>query len=384
VLGAAWRGVGRLSQTELADGRRRRGSVFGIDRTSNTREAGCVDTEALVVDALRELGVEAGASSTPPDGGVDLVLDPDGVAVPILLKRRSLVSAEVAAQLIASNRQPAGPRAAVLLVVGDRVTEEARRLLIEHRAGYYDLRGRIALRSSGLLIDTEVTPIGERGVRTQALGGKAGLEVATALLLEPRAGAAVRELARRLGRSASTVSEILAALRRDQLVDSAHAVTDARLFWQVAEQWPTPRNYLARSLDPDDPSGVARSLRLGCADVANESGWALTDTAAAAAYGAPVAVRADQALDFFVPDRAVLQRAARLLGAAAAPAPAAASARVAPVAVICTRRVDLPGGTWRWPLAHPLFVALDLAQDEGRGREILDAWNPDPRWTRVW
>lgn len=29
-------------------------------------------------------------------------------------------------------------------------------------------------------------------------------------------------------------------------------------------------------------------------------------------------------------------------------------------------------------------VALDLAQDTGRGREILDAWTPDERWTRVW
>jgi hypothetical protein len=37
----------------------------------------------------------------------------------------------------------------------------------------------------------------------------------------------------------------------------------------------------------------------------------------------------------------------------------------------------------KWPVAHPLFVALDLAQDTGRGREILDAWTPT-EGTRVW
>jgi hypothetical protein len=39
---------------------------------------------------------------------------------------------------------------------------------------------------------------------------------------------------------------------------------------------------------------------------------------------------------------------------------------------------------FEWPLAHPVFVALDLAQDTGRGREILDAWTPPERWARVW
>jgi hypothetical protein len=343
-----------------------------------------METEELVVDAFLQLGVEVRPAAGRPDGRVALVVDPAGVAVPVVIRRRSLVSEDVAAQLLAASPQSAEVGGAALLVVGDRVTEAARRVLAEHRAGYYDLRGRIALRGSGLLIDAEVTPVGERGARTRALSGKAGLEVATALLLEPRGGAAVRGLARRLGRSASTVSEVLAALRRDQLVDAGNVVADSRLFWEVAEQWPSPRTFLARRPDPDDPSGVARSLRLGLTDVTNETGWALTDTAAAAVFGAPVAVRADQALDFFVPDQAVLRRATTLLGAASMPARAAASVRVAPVAAVCARRVDLAGDSWRWPLAHPLFVALDMAQDEGRGREILDAWNPDPRWNRVW
>jgi hypothetical protein len=35
-------------------------------------------------------------------------------------------------------------------------------------------------------------------------------------------------------------------------------------------------------------------------------------------------------------------------------------------------------------LAHPLFVALDLAADPGRGREILDGWTPPADVARVW
>ncbi|OHV43678.1 transcriptional regulator [Pseudofrankia sp. BMG5.36] len=343
-----------------------------------------MDTEALVVDALLQLGVEARPPGTGADGGVDLVVDPAGVAVPVELKRLSLVSEGIATQLLAASRTPSGSGGPVLMVVADRVTEAARKLLIEQRAGYYDLRGRIALRSISLVIDAEVSPMVTNGERSQGLSGKAGLEVGVELLMEPRAGVVVRELARRLGRSASTVSQVLAALRRDHLVDATNTVTDSRLFWQLAERWPTGRTYLASPPDPGDTTGVGKALRFGLHNGEDETGWALTDTAAAVAYGAPVAVRADQMPDFFIPDHAVLRRATTLLGSATTPAQAQAAVRVAPVAAACARRVELLPDRWRWPLAHPLFVALDLAQDEGRGREILDAWLPDPRWARVW
>ncbi|MGB3764008.1 MAG: transcriptional regulator, partial [Ornithinimicrobium sp.] len=91
-----------------------------------------------------------------------------------------------------------------------------------------------------------------------------------------------------------------------------------------------------------------------------------------------------QQLDFFVPDQSVVNRALRLLGPAASSLSAAASIRVAPVPALTTSRVAPSDPGRAWPLAHPLFVALDLAQDPGRGREILDSWTPDPRWTRVW
>lgn len=270
-----------------------------------------------------------------------------------------------------------------LLIVADRVTGSARQLLTAQQAGYYDLRGRLAVRAPGMVIDAEVEPLRERTPRSSALSGKAGLEVAAALLTRHEQGAAVRELARRLGRSASTISDVLALLRRDGFVDAKNTVTDSRLFWLLADHWATPRAYLAQLPPPGDAS-LTQALRLGLTDAERETGWALTDSAAAAAYGAPVAFRSGQVLDFYVPDQAVLHRATTLLGSAGKPAEARATVRIAPVPAIVRHRLAPETNPIEWPLAHPLFVALDLAQDLGRGREILDAWTPPEEWTRVW
>ncbi|PRY23913.1 helix-turn-helix domain-containing protein [Pseudosporangium ferrugineum] len=338
-----------------------------------------MDTEALVIDAFAQLGIDADGPTGMPDLGVDLVLDANGVRLALHLKRRALVTDSVAEEALRRH----APSAGTLLIVADRVTETARRILTTRRAGYYDLRGRLALRTRGVVIDAEVEPLQERSQRTSALSGKAGLEVASAVLMQPMRGTAVRELARQLGRSASTVSEVLSLLRREELVDAKNAVTDSRLFWLVADRWATPRTYLAQLPSPGEEP-MTQALRLGLVDIEQEQGWALTDSAAAAAYGAPLAFRSGQVLDFYVPDQAVRHRATTLLGAAGRPSQARAAVRIAPVPAVVQRRIDLDTNPMEWPLAHPLFVALDLAQDVGRGREILDAWTPDERWSRVW
>lgn len=336
-----------------------------------------MDTEALVVDAFALLGIEARLLVGAPDGGVDLVLDPDGVGSKIQVKQRSLVTDDVAKRLLAESTAAD----ATLLVVGDRVTDAARHVLTARRGGYLDLRGRLALRTESLLIDVEVPSTAERPERSNALSGKAGLEVAAALLMQPNSPWPVRALARELGRSASTVSDVLAALRRDELVDAKNGITDTRLFWEVAGRWRSTPTYLAQI--PDRIGASANALHLWLDSVNDEAGWAMTDSAAAVAYGAPVAVRSGQLLDFYVPTQAIVRRATTLLGAAASASSASCAVRVAPVSAVCRQRVDAQGGS-EWPLAHPLFVALDLAQDVGRGTEILAAWTPDDRWTRVW
>ncbi|MEN0134674.1 MAG: transcriptional regulator, partial [Rhodococcus sp. (in: high G+C Gram-positive bacteria)] len=301
--------------------------------------------------------------------------------VPIQVEFRTLVTVEVAERLL-TEVAPTATASTPLLVVADRVTDAARTALIRHHGGYLDLRGRLALRTDRLVIDADVLPVKERAARSEALGGRAGLEVATAILLRPDRAGTVRGLARELGRSPSTVSEILAALRGDGLLDESNALIGTDLFWQVADRWTSPRVHLAQPPTRGDTS-LQRTLRLGL-DALDGPGWALTDSAAAAAYGAPLAFRAGQSLDFYVPDPSILRRASTLLGTAVSARQAPATVRVAPVPAVVQSRIDLDVNPLEWPLAHPVFVALDLAQDPGRGREILDAWTPGDRWTRVW
>ncbi|TCP56306.1 hypothetical protein EV191_101247 [Tamaricihabitans halophyticus] len=341
-----------------------------------------MDIESQVAEAMAHLGV----ATSPPDGSsetnsaVDLMLvEPHGIGIVIELVRRALVDETIAENLLAD--RPATHRA--MLVVGDRITESARRTLSVPGAGYYDLRGHLALRTRGLVLDAQVPAVTERPARADALAGKAGLEVATAVLMTPGRPVGVRALARDLERSASTVSSVLAALRHDDFIDEANTVVGTELFWHVAERWPAKRTFLARAPDPGD-SSLAAPLRFGIHVENDPQGWALTDSAAASAYGAPLASRADQVMDFFVPDESLQRRASNLLGVSESPLHARATIRVAPVPAAVRQRGGPSDYPHEWPLAHPLFVALDLAQDQGRGREALEAWTPTEPWRRVW
>jgi hypothetical protein len=340
-----------------------------------------MDIGALSVDAFSQLGVVARPVGGDHDTGVDLVLDLQGAKTPVQLKRQSLVT-EDSARRLCSQVVPSLAADVVLLVVADRVTADAGRVLTSNHSGFLDLRGRLVFHTPHFIIDAQVEPVTKRSERSSALSGQVGLEVATALLMEPNRSTAVRELARQLQRSPSTVSEVLKALRAQRLVDAGNNVLDSGLFWEVADRWPTVRVPLASPPRPGDASNSA-TLRLGLEDL-DAPGWALTDSAAAAAYGAPIAFRQGQVLDFFVPDQSIVRRATTLLGGVEHGRPAKATIRVAPVPAAVTGRVGLPANPVEWPLTHPLFVALDLAQDTGRGREILAGWTPEGRWTRVW
>jgi len=336
--------------------------------------------ESVLAEALVQIGLRAerrdeGHGRPSPD----VVVYVGDTPIVVEVKHRSLVTDDDAQRLAAAPP----PIDGVLLVVADRVTAPARRLLSRPGLGYLDLRGHLALRTDQVVVDTDITPVRGRAARQSALSGRAGLEVATALLLRPERTGAVRELARELGRAPSTVSDVLGALRRDGLLDAGGTVEGTDLFWEVAEHWPTQRTGLARMPSPDDV-GVVAALRLGLSTAGQEAGWALTDSAAAVAYGAPLAFRSGQVHDFFVPDPAVVRRATTLLGSVAPGSPASATVRVATVPAAAMLRAGRTDDPTEWPLAHPLFVALDLAQDAGRGREVLEAWTPDGGWPRAW
>jgi hypothetical protein len=175
-------------------------------------------------------------------------------------------------------------------------------------------------------------------------------------------------------------------MRQASLVDDRRRPVVPDLFWELADRWKPKTTDLQNS--PSLTTGravgsVDEALRLGLSDVAATIGWALTDTLAAAAYGAPVGARSEYPPDFYVPDQVTMRRALHLLGSAPSHESRAATIRVAPFPLICARRIDWPHEPW--PLARPLFVALDLANDPGRGQEILSGWSPQPEaGQRVW
>ena len=336
----------------------------------------------LVVEAFAQLEIPV----EPADGSdpqAALVVDPWGAGLPLEVKRLSLIDDGIARRLVGSHSE-SGSETPIRFVVADRVTAEARRVLLDAGWGYLDLRGHLAIKASRLIVSSEVDLGWLPPVRSNPLVSRAGLEVAAAILMEPETGHAVRGLARTVERSPSTVSTILSALRRDRLVDERARVIDTRLFWEVAEVWSTQREHLVMVPSPGQRTTITEPLRLGLQEVETTVGWALTDVAAAGALGAPVPVRTDQPLDVFVPDSGVLRRARTLLGAAGPAAPYACTVRVAPVPAVCRARFDVRNNYFEWPTVHPVFAALDLAQDSGRGREILQDWTPDGRWARVW
>ena len=254
------------------------------------------------------------------------------------------------------------PDGHVPVLVADRVTADARDRLAEAGWGWLDRRGHLRLRSPGLLVDTDVSPA-TRSTRTpeEPIRGRAGVAVAYRLLTRP--GEPVSTTRSDLGFAPSTVSEALTRLRTAGLVDDDGLAVTPELFWVLAERWTPERTWLAEAPDPT---------------ASDAAGWCVTGTVAAAELGAPV-VSTGGAPDLYVTEPVAATIAARRYGVARDPGTAAASIAVAPASEVTDE--TRPPISQRWPLAHPVAVALDLAQDRARGREILDDWSPPER---VW
>jgi hypothetical protein len=335
------------------------------------------------VAAAEALGIEV-TSELDDDSGADAVIRlRGGPEFPVRMKVASLVTGVSAADQLRRWSEPprGGP---VDVVVADRITADGREFLTRAGWSWLDLRGHMRLVGPGLIVDADVpvpsVPLPERA----GIVGRVGVEVATQLLLDPDGQVGIRSTAAALGRSPSAVSRVLHLLRAAGLVDDERRPAVPDLFWELAAHWKPVSHPLAGLPGPGrGPENVV--LRLGLDDVETTTGWALSDTVAAAVYGAPVAMRADHARDFYVPDEGTVRRAIQVLGSATTRAASAGRVRLAPVPAVCSQRVD--ASTWAdepWPLANPLFVALDLAQDPGRGREILEGWTPEAPWRRVW
>jgi hypothetical protein len=364
--------------------------VFGIDRTPNRVHDVFVagqrrsDVEQAFINAVESLGFEVRIESDlGADRSVDFVISsPEGPTILVELKSASLVTADSAPRMLGPSHGTVDDVLSV--VVADRITADARQGLSRAGQSWLDLRGHLRLVGRGLFVDADVPALLSPSPKPSGLRGRVGMELAAMLLLDPTGRVGVRAAATTLARAPSSISETFTALRAADLVDADRRPAVPELFWELAGHWDSTVRDVAALPGTGRPRDN-ELLHLGVDDVESTVGWAMTDTVAAAAYGAPVSMRADHPPDFYVPDQSVLRRAVQLLGPAVAPSARACRVRVAPVPLVCTRRVAGSGrGEAAWPLANPLFVALDLAQDPGRGREILDAWTPDGPWARVW
>ena len=327
--------------------------------------------EDAVGAALDSIGIRHEPAAE--DSSADVLAHLDGRIVAIQLKTTAYATPERVRAIIGRDHE--GSEAAPLLVA-DHITEAARDQLAEAGWSWLDRRGHLYLRAAGVMIDRGVEPLPRAKARGPAgpIVGAAGRAVAYAALLDPNSPLPVRATAAVLGFSPASISTSRASLRDAGLLERDGLPVVPELFWALADAWKPERAWLARKPRPRDTHTNLRDL--------DGAGWCVTGTAAAVEWGAPV-VAVEPLLDFYVPGPVVVTIAQRRYATARGPLDASASIAVPPASLVTSRRLP-PRRKGGWPLAHPLAVALDLAQDRARGREILDEWTPASEFRRVW
>ncbi len=289
----------------------------------------------------------------------------------------------------------------VRILVADAVPEQARPALARAGISFLDRRGHLVLVGPGILVQSDVPalPRAGRPAPKGGIRGESGIAVALALLLRPDEPPGVREMQRISGLSVGAISKARGQLQDARLVDVEGRPLVPELFWALAEEWAPAmadlpvwpggaeradalaleQRFRAR-LDVPLLEGIEEALaayRPGRPSEGRDphSGWALTGTLAAATYGADVVAGAGAVPEVLVPEDAW-----HLIEGSTAP-PVPGRQPVARMAVAPTRLAVLirrpAAGPSPFPRAHPLVVALDLARDPGRGREILSTFDPE-------
>jgi hypothetical protein len=335
--------------------------------------------EADFTSVLEDLGL--GVHAAAPDSGADLIVDVDDTTVLVNVKAVALATPQRAAD-VASARRDDGQVIPVL--VADSIAAAAKEILRAEGWGWLDRRhGHLVLRGRGLLLDTTVPCLQRpRRIVLSPLAGRAAKSYAAALLMTPEAPPSMRDVARRSGMASATIGEAAQRLRAAALIRDDGRPLYPELFWELAGAWseyqPVPLQHLPRQADLAPPVELA-----GKPGELHTLGPALSGTAAALAYDAPLAVAGDVPPDFYLPNSAAVSSFVRRLGRAERFEDRACTITVAPIQQVCEQRLSIPAKS-PWPLVHPLFVALDLAQDHTRGREILEGFTPPQEFTRVW
>jgi hypothetical protein len=211
--------------------------------------------------------------------------------------------------------------------------------------------------------------------------GRAGISYAAAVLLDPTRKPSIREVAHAVGMSHGAVGDAAKLLRESGLIRPSGEPEVPALFLALAAVWGPTRITPVAAVPAHDQ---AKRWQAHPDDLA-QPGWALGGDGAAGAWGAPVFASGGRPW-IWVPTEGVARRAERSLTSAAWDDYAAVVA-VPPTLLVCLHRLMPPALVEPsfLPTTHPLFLALELAQDPARGREILDEWTPDdPEIRRVW
>ena len=290
------------------------------------------------------------------------------------------------------------------VVVANQLSEEAKDYLSEHNArlrshgwSWLDRRGELQLNhphASGI-VHFDAMPMTPTGATQRwkvaapnsdgPIRGRAGISWASALLLDPDEPPSIRAVAREAQMSHGAIGEAAKLLRDAGLVLPSGKPDIPDLFWALAAVW-GPTRVAPVATVPTAKTAERLHANSDGPSMSLIPGWCLGGDEAAATWGAPL-FSAGVRPWIWVPTDGDARRAERALGGASREEGAAVVA-VAPTALVCLRRVRPPAAQPALsflPTAHPLFLALDLAQDPARGREILDQWHPDQEGVqRVW
>jgi hypothetical protein len=300
------------------------------------------EQHALAVEELRALGV--GRIASAPGGAV--TVHGKGHRWTATVHAYDSVGEPLARSL--TRNEPG-------VVVANRISAPARSQLERKGWSWLDRRLGAHLADDGRDIEVRFAdgrpPARRSGFASDAIRGRAGIAYAAAVLCSPEAPPSLRSVAAAVGMSPQSVANAAARLTDAGLLEDDRRPVVPDLFWALAEVW-----------QPTQDVGVA--------ELPSGEGWVLAGDRAAAELGAPV-VNLDPRPTLWAPDAVTLRRAERRLGRAG-------DDRVATLALTPTPLVTTTATEGEpWALPHPVFAALDLARDRGRGREILDAWTPE-------
>lgn len=329
--------------------------------------------------ALRDLGATVSESAT----GLEVVVG-DGEPVVVRPTARSVLSAGRAADVV---RTLGADGPGVSVVIAEKIPGPARDVLTRAGIGWFDRRGHLRLRASGLLIDADVRPAPAAAPSRGFPTGRTGVGAAVALMVAASlsggddgasvAPPTVSEIADLAGVAVSGASTVLKTFRALGYLNGDGSPVVPDLFWATVERWAPQWVGLAQPIHADQRLIAELGANL---DDLDQLGWCVAGDAAAAAWHAPIVGGDIGALQWYVPSVDVLDTLRWTLGEPAPGERAAAFVAVAPTPVVCRRRTDRGVGN---PVEPLVAAALDLSLDQARGHETLDQWEPDAG-RRVW